>query len=158
MFFSFHYERDVWRSSVVRNSWMTKPDRESAGFFDASIWEEAKTKGKAAVEALIEDALIGTSVTAVLIGEETASREYVLHEIKRSYGKKGLLGIYIHNIEDTRGRKSAKGGNPFDRLSVARGGRDVRLSELFLTYDWVNDDGYANLGRWVESAYQAANS
>lgn len=48
VFFSFHYERDVWRASVVRQSWRTKPDRESAGFFDAGLWEEAKQKGEAA--------------------------------------------------------------------------------------------------------------
>ena len=37
VFFSFHYERDIWRANVVRNSWLTK-DREAAGFFDASLW------------------------------------------------------------------------------------------------------------------------
>jgi len=30
VFFSFHYERDIWRASIVRNSWVTKPDREAA--------------------------------------------------------------------------------------------------------------------------------
>lgn len=157
VFFSFHYERDVWRSSVVRNSWMTKSDREDAGFFDASIWEEAKTKGKAAVEALIDDALVGSSVTAVLIGAETADRPYVQYEISKSYGKKGLLGIYIHNIENSQGLKDTKGANPFSRLKITRDGKDILLSELFPTYDWVNDDGYTNLGTWVEAAYTAAN-
>ncbi|KKL85384.1 hypothetical protein LCGC14_1955320 [marine sediment metagenome] len=32
VFFSFHYEGDIWRSNVVRNSWVTK-DRETAGFW-----------------------------------------------------------------------------------------------------------------------------
>ncbi len=26
------------------------------------------------------------------------------------------------------------------------------LSNLFPTYDWVNDDGYENLPNWVDSA------
>ncbi|MFC1894213.1 hypothetical protein ACFLYR_09435, partial [Chloroflexota bacterium] len=26
----------------------------------------------------------------------------------------------------------------------------------FRTYDWVNDNGYQNLGEWVEAAYQGA--
>ena len=43
VFFSFHYERDIWRANVVRNSWVTQ-DREAAGFWDASLWEEAKKK------------------------------------------------------------------------------------------------------------------
>jgi hypothetical protein len=39
VFFSFHYQ-DVTecRANVVRNHWMTKRDREEAGYFDASVW------------------------------------------------------------------------------------------------------------------------
>lgn len=40
VFFSFHYERDAWRAAQVRNSWVTKPDREAAGFWDAVAWED----------------------------------------------------------------------------------------------------------------------
>ena len=44
VFFSFHYDRDVTRAAVVRNSWVTH-DRQESVFFDAGIWEEAKKKG-----------------------------------------------------------------------------------------------------------------
>jgi hypothetical protein len=27
-----------------------------------------------------------------------------------------------------------------------------RLSEIYKTYDWIADDGRANLGTWVEEA------
>src|SRR2546425_4093289 len=104
IFFSFHYERDGWRAGQVRNSWVTK-DRESAGFWDAAAWEEVKRKGNAAIEKWIDDQLKGTSVTVVLIGAETASREYVGYEVKQSHIKgNGMLGIYIHNMKDTSGR------------------------------------------------------
>lgn len=34
VFFSFHYENvSNFRVNVVRNHWLTKPNRESAGFF-----------------------------------------------------------------------------------------------------------------------------
>jgi len=139
VFFSFHYERDVWRASVVRNSWLTKPDRESAGFFDAGIWEEAKKKGDAAIKKMIDDALVGTSVTAVLIGAETSTRTYVKYEIDQSIAKgKGLLGIRIHNVKDTSGRTDGWGSSP--------------LPATYPTYDWVNDNGYVNLGSWVDAA------
>src|SRR5215813_12253509 len=73
VFFSFHYEQDVWRASNVRNA--GKVDATSAaGWADASIWEEAKLKGRSELERLINAALRGTSVTAVLVGAETASR------------------------------------------------------------------------------------
>src|ERR1017187_8146827 len=80
-FFSFHYERDAWRAGQVRNSWVTK-DRESAGFWDAAAWEEVKKKGNPAIEKWIDDQLKGTSVTVVLIGAQTSTREYVGYEIK----------------------------------------------------------------------------
>ena len=41
-FFSFHYENDVWRANIVRNSWVTKIDREAAGFIDAAAFEEVR--------------------------------------------------------------------------------------------------------------------
>lgn len=143
VFFSFHYERDVWRASVVRNSWVTKPDRETAGFFDAGMWEEAKKKGDAAVKKLIDDALIGTTVTAVLIGAETSARAYVKYEIDQSIARgNGLLGIRIHNIKDTAGKTDSWGSNP--------------LPSGYAVYDWVNDNGYENLGAWVEAAAKKA--
>ena len=147
VFFSFHYERDVWRASQVRNSWVTKPGREAAGFWDAAEWEEVKKKGDEAVKAWILEQLKGTSVTVVLIGTETASRKYVRYEIQQSWDKgNGLIGVYIHNIKDKDGRTEPKGEDPF----VAMGFKNIR------TYDWVKDNGYENLGEWVEKAYQRA--
>src|SRR6266511_3499420 len=72
-FFSFHYEVDVWRASVARNSAQLKPSIE-VDFIDASLWEKSKLSGDAALQKLIDDALIGTSVTAVLIGSRTPTR------------------------------------------------------------------------------------
>jgi MTH538 TIR-like domain (DUF1863) len=143
-FFSFHYERDIWRASIVRNSSTLKPDDVTPEWIDASIWEDAKTKGDAAVRKLIENALLATSVTAVLIGTETSKRKWVNEEITKSEARgNGLLGIYIHNIEDNAGNKDTKGTNP--------------LPSKYSTYDWVNDDGYNNLGTWVNAAYDEAN-
>ncbi len=52
VFFSFHYE-DVktFRVNVVRNHSITKGVGE-AGFFDASIWEDAELHGNYAVKIL----------------------------------------------------------------------------------------------------------
>ncbi|MFD9460211.1 TIR domain-containing protein [Streptomyces sp. NPDC060027] len=138
-FFSFHYERDVWRSAVVRKSAVLKPDI-SPEFIDASLWEESKLKGDDALRKLITDALYGTTVTAVLIGAETSMRRWVNYEISQSIERgNGLFGIYIHNIRDQHGNRDSKGINPLD--------------PEFATYDWVNDDGYNNLSKWVEAAY-----
>jgi hypothetical protein len=149
VFFSFHYETDVWRASQIRNSWVTKPDREAAGFWDAAAWEAVKRKGRPAIENWINNQLSGTSVTVVLIGAQTSERYYVQYEINQSWGKKnGLIGIYIHKLKTMSGNTSFKGNDPFVRLGY----------KGIYTYDWVTDNGYANLGYWVESAYKRALS
>jgi len=133
VFFSFHYERDIWRANVVRNSWVTQ-DREAAGFFDASLWEEAKKKGDAAVKKMIDDALVGTTVTAVLIGAETAGRSYVLYEIEKSVERgNGLLGVRIHKIEDKEWQRGQLGRQPLaERLLGVRLEGRQRVCELRL--------------------------
>ena len=157
MYFSFHYERDVWRANQVRNSWVTKPDREAAGFVDAADFEEVKKKGEDAVERWIDNQLEGTSVTAVLIGNQTSERPYVMYEITRSYTRgNGLLGVYIHNLKDDEGRTDNQGRNPFETLSIEKDGRKVLLSEIFRTYWWYSDKGYDNFDEWVEAAARQA--
>lgn len=143
VFFSFHYGKDISRANVVRNSWVTK-DKGTAGFLDASLWEEAKAKGDAAIKKLIDDQMIGTTVTAVLIGSDTSNRTYVKYEIAKSLERgNGLLGIYIHRLKDLNGNIAPKGLNP--------------LTLGYSTYDWVANNGYVNLGTWVEAAYAAAH-
>jgi hypothetical protein len=140
-FFSFHYERDVTRASVVRNSSKTRTNIDPE-WIEAGIWEEAKTKGDAVIKKLISDGLRNTSVTAVLIGAQTSTRQWVNEEIRQSEERgNGIFGIYIHNIKDFNGRADSKGANP--------------LPAKYPTYDWVNDDGYNNLGKWVDDAYDA---
>jgi len=157
VFFSFHYERDIWRASQVRNSWVTKPDRESAGFWDAASWEEVKRRGDDAIRNWINRQLDGTSVTVVLIGAETSTRQYVDYEIKRSYEVgNGMLGIHIHNLKDNMKRVDVLGANPFDHWHVTRNGEKVYFNRLYRTYDWIGDDGYTNVGDWVEKAARTA--
>jgi hypothetical protein len=141
VFFSFHYEKDVWRATNVRNA--GKVDAvAAAGWSDASIWEEAKRKGRREIERLIDAGLRGTSVTAVLIGAETANRPWVKYEIERSIQRgNGLLGVRIHRIKDQQGYRSERGPIPG---ALVDGG--------FRVYDWDRN----SLGRWVEWAAVAA--
>lgn len=152
-FFSFHYERDVWRAGQVRNSWVTQ-DRESAGFWDAAKWEEVKKKGEEAIKAWIDDQMKGTSVTVVLIGAETSTRPYVDYEIAQSHKKgNGMLGIYIHNMKDSNQRTDSQGANPFNKWTFKNSDGQVIT---YPTYDWVNDDGRNRMGSWIETAAKKA--
>jgi hypothetical protein len=152
-FFSFHYERDVWRAGQVRNSWVTK-DRDAAGFWDKAKWEEVKKKGAHAIHEWIDDQLSGTSVTVVLIGAETSAREYVEYEITESHRKRnGMFGIYIHNMKDSESHTDTKGRNPFDKC-IFKDPDDKVMT--YPTYDWANGDGRANMGEWIETAARRA--
>jgi len=159
VFFSFYYERDVWRAGQVRNSWVTKPDRDTAGFWDAASWEEVKKKGDAAIKKWIDDQLTGTSVTVVLIGAETSNRDYVKYELEKSWKKgNGILGIYIHQIKDKDGKTDTKGNNSFGPIFAGPNDDKKYFYERFPTYDWVDDDGYNKLGDWVEAAAKKAGN
>lgn len=155
-FFSFRYKKDNWRAGIVRNSWVTQ-DRKASGFFDSAEWEEVKKKNDSAIEKWIDRQLNGTSVTVVLIGSDTAGKKWINYEIKASHKKgNGLLGIYVHQLKDKDGRTTTKGRNPFDDWYVTRDGKKIYFSSMYKTYDWKNDDGYSNMGNWIESAARDA--
>ena len=120
VFFSFHYQDVIdFRANVVRNHWMTKPNRESAGFFDASIWESAKKTSDLALKRLINKGLTNTSKTSVLIGEDTYSRRWVRYEIFRSvFNGNDIIGVHINKIKCKKGYTKLYGPNPFEYLAL----------------------------------------
>lgn len=129
IFFSFHYDRDIWRANQVRNCNVVAGS-EVAGFFDHSEYEEAKRTKDAGIQRMILKHLKDTTVTVVLIGSETANRPWVRYEIERSIARKnGLIGIYIHHLKNQRGESS------FWRGSVP----SVPWGVEFPTYDWDRD-------------------
>lgn len=154
VFFSFHYERDAWRAGQVRNSNVIKDESiETSDFIDSAKWEDVKRGGDEAIKKWIASQLNGTSVTVVLIGAKTSGRKWIKYEIDESLKKKnGLVGVRIHNIKDQKQQTDTIGTNPFDNLYFDRNGRKVYLSEIYQTYDWVNDNGRENLGNWIEKA------
>lgn len=156
VFFSFHYDRDVRRVVQVRNSWVVRKEHEAQPFYDKAEFEEAK-KRAGGIEKWIEDQMRNTSVTVVLFGAETYDREWARHEIKRSFElNKGILAIDIHNIKDPQKGVDVQGRNPLQYWNVERGGRKITFDQIYSSYDWVNDDGYANLANWIEAAATAA--
>ena len=157
-FFSFRYKKDNWRAGIVRNSWVTKDKQKiAAGFFDSAEWEEVKKEDDSEIEKWIDEQLKGTTVTVVLIGADTAGKKWINYEIISSYKKgNGLLGIYVHQLKDKDQKMSTKGKNPFDNWTIKKDDKTVPLSSIYKTYDWVDDDGYNNMGTWIEDAAKAA--
>jgi hypothetical protein len=142
VFFSFHYQRDVWRVNQIRNI-PNVIGSAAAGFQDASLWEEAKRKGDADIKKLIDQGLQNTSVTVVFIGEQTAGRRYINYEIDKSIERgNGLVGIQIHHLRDQNGYMDAVGRTPAKLISA-------RVS----IYKYVDND---KLAKRIEEAAKAA--
>ena len=143
VFFSFHYQRDLWRVNVVRNSGVVD-GVSAAGFHDASLWEETKKQGDSAVKRMIDRGLEGTSVTVVLIGALTAGRRFVSYEIEQSVARRnGIFGLRIDRIKDQFGMTDIQGPIPQALLRINAP-----------IYQWE----YGRLGQWVEEAYKQAQS
>lgn len=119
VYFAFHYQDVIdFRANVVRNHWLTKPDKESAGFFDASVWESAKKTSELAVKRLINGTIQNTTVTCVLIGSETFKRRWVCYEIMKSIEEGNrIFGVHINGIRGKDEKTKTLGPNPFDYLS-----------------------------------------
>ena len=140
VFFSFKYE-DVSGAMVVRNSNVIKGD-EKAGFIDKADFEAIEKQGEQAIKNWIDNQLKGTTVTVVLVGAKTNKSKWVKYEIEQSIIREnGLLGINISGINNLEGNtttccEAMPKGYPF--------------------YKWVADNGYENLGKWVEAAAKSA--
>lgn len=143
VFFSFHYQDVIdFRANAVRNHWLTKDDREEAGYFDASVWEESKKKGDLALKRLINGALENTSNTCVLVGSETYLRPWVRYEILKSF-KRGnhLLAVHVNCIKGKDQKFKPLGLNPLEHVGVtySADGKTATLHEK-VANKWVKYD------------------
>ena len=158
VFFSFDWD-DVWRVNQIRNSWVAKGSYKNAGFIDSVDFEEVKKGGDKAIKQWIDNQLKGTSVTVVLVGEETDSSKYVNYEIQKSIEKQnGLIEIYIHSVKDQNNKMASKGGSPFKKppINFSPHQNGILTYPCCSCYDWINDHGYENMGSWIEKAAQQA--
>ncbi|PZP83556.1 MAG: hypothetical protein DI582_10805, partial [Azospirillum brasilense] len=111
VFYSFHYQPDNWRASTVRSIGKLEGNQPVSD----NDWESVTRGGDAAIERWINDQMHGTSCLVTLIGNGTAGRKWINHEIRKAWDAgKGVVGIYIHNIKDRLGQQAGQGYNPFD--------------------------------------------
>jgi len=142
-FFSFNYNKDVWRVNQIRS--MTNIiGCAAAGFQDASLWEETKKEGDAAIKKLIDKGLENTSVTVVCVTYGTSVRKYINYEIDQSLKRgNGLLAIQIHHLKDKDSNTSSPGTIPSQIESAG-----------FKAYKYVDKDTLAD---WIEEAAELAD-
>lgn len=157
VFYSFHYIPDAWRTSQVRNIGKIEGNKSASD----NAWEEVKKGGDKAIQKWIDDQLNGRSCTIILIGAKTAGRKWINYEIEKSWNdRKGILGIYIHNLKNEESEQSIKGSNPLDGYKIG----NVSMSSIVKAYDPPSSDSkevYAyisdHIEDWIEKAIEIRN-
>ena len=159
VFFSFHYGRDAWNVSQIRNSSVVKASYEKTRFLDHADWEEIMRKGDANIKRWINEQLHGASVTVVLIGAETYSRKWVQYEIEESHRQgMGILGVRLYGMKDNHQKiDNVWGKDPFEHCKIpTRGFLGFETNAQYPIYSWTQDNGRENLGHWIEKAARDA--
>ena len=173
VFFSFHYEEDVWRVAQVRNIGTV----EGQPLFGDNGWEKVRKSSDEAIKRWINKEMEMRSFVIVLIGEHTASRKWVKYEMEQAWKKgKGLVGIYIHKLEDYSKEQANKGNNPFEEFYVDKSinyiaertspldGNELKLSSVCTAFDsdfyssnYVYQDITNNIEDLIEEAIAIRN-
>ncbi|PFG45129.1 TIR-like protein DUF1863 [Georgenia soli] len=152
VFYSFHYERDVNRVQLVRHIRALQ----GQPMLKSQQWEEVKRRGQRAIVNWIDKEMRYKRAVVVLIGQETAGREWVIYEIEKAWQeKKPLVGVRIHGLSSF-GSADRAGANPFDKASGVSG---IPVFDPTRTDWWGNIDTKAtyanlvnNLEGWVAQA------
>lgn len=157
IFYSFHYDNDVFRVQQIRNIGALEDNKPVS----ANDWETVKRGGETAIKKWIDDNLYYKSCLIVLVGSETANRKWVKYEIEKAWNEgKGVLGIYIHNLNCPRNAKCAQGSNPFQTFTMKRD--DKSLASIVKCHNPSYNDTYNdianNLEDWIEEAIKIRNN
>ena len=158
-FYSFHYMPDNWRASQVRNMGVVDGNRPCSD----NDWETITKGGDEKIKKWIADQLNGKSCVIVLIGANTAGRKWINYEIVKGWDEgKGVVGVYVHNLQDSNKKQAPKGVNPFTMIGYGDTGK--KLSSVVKDYDppyatstSVYDYIKKNLEAWVEEAIAIRN-
>ena len=160
VFYSFHYKPDCWRASTIRSIGAIDGNRPAPD----NDWETITSSGDEAIKKWISEQMKYRSCTVVLVGNKTADRKWINHEIVKSWNNKmGVVGIYIHGIKNSQGFITEKGNNPFDYIPYGDSGK--KFSAIVKCYnpagvnskeryDWIS----RNISNAVEEAVKIRNN
>ena len=154
VFYSFHYVPDVMRVSQVRNIGALEVNKAATD----NDWETVKSGKDTAIKKWIAEQMKGRTCTVVLVGEETADRKWINHEIVESWNKgMGVVGIHIHGLKNMNGNIANKGKNPFDCINYGDTGK--KLSSIVKCYNPGGTNSkarYAWIAEHLENAVEEA--
>lgn len=151
VFYSFDYEADSRRASMVRNMGVI----EGKPLTDDNDWEDIgdcirnSEKRYDRIKKWIDRQMQNRTCAIVLIGEKTYESDWVKYEICEAWESgMGVVGIHIYGLRDPKLGFGKKGRDPFD-VNICDG---TNLYSLIDCYDpafyGVELDGHY---RWVNS-------
>ena len=156
IFYSFHFDNDVMRVQQVRNIGVIEGNEPVS----KNDWEEVKKKGEDSIKKWIDDNMKYKSCLVVLVGKDTASRPWVDYEIRKAWDdKKGVVGIYIHNLKCPIKVKAgetgtcAQGANPFQNIGMKNG---KKLSDYVQCFNPSSSDAYNDISKNLNALVEAA--
>lgn len=154
VFYSFHYKPDVMRVSQVRQIGALEGNKPASD----NDWETVTSGGDAAIKKWIADQMSGRSCTLVLVGQNTANRKWINHEIVESWNAgMGVVGIRIHGLKNTDGYIAKIGKNPFDYITYGDSGK--KLSSVVKCYSPTGTNSkerYAWISKHLSNAVEEA--
>lgn len=156
VFYSFHFDNDVMRVQQIRNMGVIEGNEPVS----PNEWEQIRRGNNGSIEKWIDDNMKYKDCVVVLVGKDTANRPWVKYEIEKAWSdKRGLLGIYIHNIKCPRTGISEQGRNPFEQFTLNSNG--MLLSQIVECYNPNPFNAYSdienNIGRLIEEAINIRN-
>lgn len=172
VFFSFRFNYDAWRASMVRN--MGKVSEEST--FSDNDWEEVKEKNDTAIKNWINNEMKMRSCIIVLVGRYSFNRKWIDYEIEHAWESgKGVVAIRIHKLKDESGFQTDPGHDPLSDFVIDTTMNYIckrstllpdekKLSSVCKTYDppCESSTGTYNyikehISDWIEEAIEIRN-
>ena len=154
VFYSFHYKPDAMRASQVRQIGALEGNKPASD----NDWEKVTGGGDAAIKKWIAGQMYGRSCTVVLVGQNTANRKWINHEIVESWNAgMGVVGIRIHGLKNTEGYIVKMGNNPFDYIYF--GDPKKKLSTSVKCYNPAGSNSkerYAWISKYLVNAVEEA--
>lgn len=157
IFASFYYDGDADRVQQVLRMGAIEGD----SLVVAQEWESVKYKTDIAIKNWIHTQMLRKSAVVVLVGSETASRDWVDYEIRKAWDdKRPLVGIRVHGLKNLKGATSTRGANPFSNVMLKNGTRLDSHIDLHDPAGAASTDVYKsisdNIDSWVANAKKRA--
>ena len=132
---------------------------EGQRFLSATEWDAVTRRGRTAIKSWIDDQMKYKAAAVVLIGADTAGREWVLYEIGKAWTeRRPLVGVQISGLVPAGQPADPPGRNPFGQVQLQYGETLADRVPVH-TQDGTTGEGVVasirgNLGGWVAGAYK----